>query len=465
MIGIEKEISATLRGWGEAPAFLQVSRAGGASSTTALEFSRQILDTANQLHAWGIREKHLVPIFLGNSTDFIIIFLSLLRIGAIPVLAKLEYRTLELDEIFENAQPSAIIAEKEHLGLLKPHLRNRIVIARSGNRFSLIQSSEDVAAREDIPDDIASINYTYRGYGYPLGAMISHAQYLHGARVLQDGLQAAAGEKMLVILPMAHIFTMVGCILVPLLYRMTSVIVDTLNPRLLFQYVRDFRIEHITSVPEIYELLFRLRDPAIDHSSLKVFVSGGSILTPDSFANLTREFSIDLLHGYGLTEFTPVSRNMRNEARPGTVGPLCDQVECRIDASTPEEAGEILIKTPHETGVYYRRPRESGEAHRDGWFRTGDMGRIDKGHLVFVRELKKTRKVNGNLVDLEEISRAIRLDKDVADLQVGWEKNSLFAKLALSKNIDFLDKAKELKSALREILAEYKIPKQFIALA
>jgi long-chain acyl-CoA synthetase len=259
---------------------------------------------------------------------------------------------------------------------------------------------------------------------------------------------------------MVHIFTMVGCILVPLLYRMTSVIAGTLHPRFLFQYIRDFRIEHITSVPEIYEVLYRLRDPAVDLSSLKVFVSGGSLLTPDSYAKLTRAFSIDLLHGYGLTEFTPVSRNMRGAARPGTVGPVCDQVECRIDGSAPDGTGEILIKTQNATGRYYRRQRESSEANCDGWFRTGDMGRMDNGHLVFVKELKKTRKINGNIVDMEEISRAIRMDKDVADVRVGWENNSLYASLALSRRIDVEEKTRHLKTSLREIMAEYKIPRR-----
>jgi long-chain acyl-CoA synthetase len=464
MIGIGQAVSASLRDWGDWPAFLQVSQARGTSPTSAMKFSERIFDTARQLSAWGIREKYLVPLFLDNSTDFITIFLALLHIGAIPVLVKREYRALELDEIFSNARPQAVITEQEHLRFLTPYLRDTIVITRSESQFSLTQSAEGLQCREDIPDDIASINYTYRGYGYPLGAMVSHAQYLHGARVLQEGLQASAGEKMLIILPMAHIFTMVGCILVPLLFRMTSVIVDSLHPRLLFQYIRDFRIEHVTSVPEIYELLYRLRDPAADLSSLKVFVSGGSLLTPDSYSTLTRAFSVDVLHGYGLTEFTPVSRNVRHAARPGTVGPLCDQVECRIDPAGPDGAREILIRTPHEIGRYYHRPRESDEARRDGWFRTGDMGRMDDGHLVFVKELKNTRKINGNLVDMEEVSRAFRLDPDVAEVQVGWENNSLFANLALSRHIDFEEKTKRLKTSLREVLAEYKIPRRLSVL-
>ena len=461
MVDLGKQVNAALCDWGDAPTFLQVRRQEGTTSTLAGEFSRQIDETANQLSAWGIRKGHLVPIFLGNSTDFINIFLSLIRIGAIPVLAKLEYRSLELNEIFKNSEPAAVITENEHLPRLKPYLKDKIVVARSGNRFSLIQSSEPKEPPKDLPDDIASINYTYRGYGYPLGAMISHAQYIHGARVLQEGLQGAAGEKMLVILPMAHIFTMVGCILVPLLYRMTSVIVDTMHPRLLFQYIREYRIEHVTSVPEIYELLYRLHDPSIDLSSLKVFVSGGSVLTPDSFSKIKRAFSIDLLHGYGLTEFTPVSRNMRSEARPGTVGPLCDQVACRIEAPAPDGTGEILITTPHATGTYYRKPYESSQSHHGGWFKTGDMGRLEDGHLVFARELKSTRKVNGNIVDLEEVARALRLDAEVSEAHVGWESNSLSVRLGLRRSVDIEEKSKALKTSLRDLVAEYKIPKHF----
>jgi long-subunit acyl-CoA synthetase (AMP-forming) len=461
VVDLGKQVNAALGDWGDAPTFLQVRRQEGTTSTLAGEFSRQIVETANQLSAWGIQKGHLVPIFLSNSTDFINIFLSLVHIGAIPVLAKLEYRVMELSEIFQNAEPAAVITEIEHLPILKPYLRDKIVIVRHQDRLSLIQSSEPKEPAKDLPDDIASINYTYRGYGYPLGAMISHAQYLHGARVLQEGLQGAAGEKMLVILPMAHIFTMVGCILVPLLYRMTSVIVDTMHPHLLFQYIREYRIEHVTSVPEIYELLYRLHDASIGLSSLKVFVSGGSILTPDSFEKLKRAFSIDLLHGYGLTEFTPVSRNMRHEARPGTVGPICDKVECRIDAPTRGATGEILVRTPHETGCYYRRPVESAESHIDGWFRTGDSGRIDEGHLVFEKELKNTRKVNGNIVDLAEVARAIRTDADIGEVHVEWEKNSLTARIGLARRIEIEEKTKTLKSVLRNVVAGYKVPQRF----
>ena len=136
MTNLETEVSARLRNWGAQPVFLQANHDGRIAAISSREFSQHIEDLARQLASWGIRKKYLVPVFLGNSPDFIAVFMALLRIGAIPVMAKLECRTMELDEIFSNAKPQAVIAEKTHLRFLKPYLRNSIVITRAENRFS-----------------------------------------------------------------------------------------------------------------------------------------------------------------------------------------------------------------------------------------------------------------------------------------------------------------------------------------
>ncbi len=87
---------------------------------------------------------------------------------------------------------------------------------------------------------------------------------------------------------------------------------QTVNPLKLFQYILEYKINIITAVPEIYEILFNCREESVDLSSLKVFVSGGSRLTNENYQKIQHAFGIELLHGYGLTEFTPVSRNIRS---------------------------------------------------------------------------------------------------------------------------------------------------------
>jgi long-chain acyl-CoA synthetase len=262
--------------------------------------------------------------------------------------------------------------------------------------------------------------------------MVPHVQYLHGAKVLQAGLLAKPRERMLIILPMSHIFTLIGCIFVPILHNITSVIANTMHPRKIFDLIDEFKINHLIAVPEIYLLLEKFRDMAGKLPSLKVFGCGSSSLTREDFYRIKKAFHIDLLHGYGLTEFTPVSRNIRGEARAGTVGPLCENVECMISSNDKNKAGEILIKTDNMFRGYYKNPQVTKEAFEGDWFKTGDIGRMEDGHLIFEKEKKKTRKVNGNMVDLEELERIINLN---------GKKNQT-----------------NLKTTLKNRIAAYKIP-------
>lgn len=456
-------VGQALSGWGGTDCLLELHPGAGVARTSAPQLRQEVSELSVQLASWGIRKRYIVPLFLDNSIGFVQSFLALLKIGAVPLLVKMDWRRLELEEMFRNAEPQAVLTERHHLSVLQPFLNARmIVVEKSAERFTLAQYSEGLPPREDIPEPIASINYTYRGYGYPLGALVTHEQYLHGARIIGEGLSCHDGEKMLVILPMTHIFTLIACVLAPLLYGLTGSIARTLNPRLLWGFIHDFQIDYITSVPEIYDLLCRLRDPTIDLSSLKAFISGGSTLSDQLFERIREVFSVEPLHGYGLTEFTPVSANTRGKPQKGTVGPIGKGLECRIASPQAGGMGEIQIKAPAMTRQYYRRDRESREACHEGWFRTGDLGRLDGEHLVFLKELKNTRKINGNIVDLLEVSRALRLDPQVAEAEVVLEGDVLVARIAVPAGINFKEKAQELRIHLRGALAGYKIPKCMI---
>ena len=422
-------------GWGEHPVFIELSSDQKPVHTGAKEFQQKIVETADFLEKSGIRKNYLVPMFLENSVDFICCFLGLVKIGAKPIPIKLEYRKIELDEIFKNAQPQAIITEASHLEIIEPYLSQRIVITRKNGKLKLHQNPTTKRTPDELPDEIASINYTYRGYGYPLGVMVPHGQYIHGAKVFQAGLQAKPKEKMLIILPMSHIFTLIGCIFVPILHNITSVIANTMHPRKIFRLTRDYKINHIIAIPEIHLLLEKFKDLAGKLPSLKVLGCGGSLLTREDYYLIKSAFNTDLLHGYGLTEFTPVSRNKRGEAKAGTVGPLCENIECKIVPEDENDEGEILLKTEHMFRGYYKNTKVTKEAFEGGWFKTGDIGKIRDGHLVFVREKKRTRNANGNMVDLEELDRIVNLidKKNQSDLRI-----SLKNKIAAYK-IPFID--------------------------
>jgi long-chain acyl-CoA synthetase len=450
-----------LSSWGDHPVARELQPGRPAVAISAAAYRERIRALAAWLRAAGVGENTAVALFLENSIDHLLILFALFEIDALPVIAKLEYRTLELDEIFDNADPAVVVAEASHLEVLAPYLSGRHVIDHDGEEFRTRQHGETAGAAlrpaEEVPEGTASINYTYRGLGYPVGAVVTHAQYLHGARVLQDGLYGYPGESMLFSIPISHIFTLVGCVLVPLLYGLTAVIARTIHPRHIFEYFDTYGIEHVTAVPEIYRLLYKARPEGRLFPRLRTFVSGGSLLEAQEHGPIAEAFDLDFLHGYGLTEFTPASRNIRGRARAGTIGPICGDVECRIAPSD----GEILLRTETMAGSYYRREAVSEAACPDGWFRTGDIGSFEDGHLMFEREKKRTCKVGGIMVDLEEVKRALLMHPGVEGAEVDFRDATVQAGLDVSASVDFDATVKDIRGFLKPLIAAYKVPRKF----
>ena len=107
------------------------------------QFLARVGEHAACLLSRGVRRGDFVPLFLENSADFITIFLALLQIGAVPVPVKMEYRRLELDEIFANCRPEAVVTEKHHIPFLRQYLQGLTVLVREGGSLSLLQAATE----------------------------------------------------------------------------------------------------------------------------------------------------------------------------------------------------------------------------------------------------------------------------------------------------------------------------------
>lgn len=450
-------IYSSLDAWGDYPVATEIQPGMDEISLSADDFRRRIGLMADQLRKFGVRRRSPVPLFLENTLEFPIIFFALIEIGALPVMVKLDYRSLELNEIFLNLKPDIVISEKSHIRVIAPWLSGKTVIQRCDRNLELIQTSEQRPEEAQVAPEAVSINYTYRGYGYPLGAITDGSLYTFGAGIIKDGLQSRPGAPMLVILPMSHIWTLVGCITLPILQKSTALICRTLNPRVLFNVIENHKVEYIHAIPELLSLLHRTRPESKVFKSWHTAITGGSLMTPDQWQAYTRDLDITVLHGYGLTESTPVSRNYPGNTRPGTIGPVSEGLEYRF-----ADDGEILIDPPYPIHGYYRNTNVSKEALDGKWFRTGDFGHMDEGHLIFDREKKRTRKLNGNIVDLLEVEQAILSDPSVSETQIKYESGRLTAYIGFEgcrDDASVLAKQEALKKYLVAIMARYKVPR------
>ena len=336
---IRDALSAALPRWGQRQAIAECDSGASPRICSFSQLWDEIEALARQFTAWGIGSRQKVPVFLENSLEYIESFLALLAIRAVPVIVQQDFRKLELDEVFSNAQPQCVIAEERHLDVLRPYLDNRLVIGRRNRRFGLLQDGSGSSVREELPEQTASIHYTYRGYGYPLGSLSPHAQYLTGAQCFQNCVQFQEGGSLLPILPFSHLFSLVGCVVLSLLFGIRIIITSSFSPRNIFKLIREQGINYLISVPDILLMLSRLMDAETSFPSLQVMVSGGSLLGLEDQLGIEKAFGVELLNGYGLTEFTPITGNIRGQSEKGTIGLPCKSLQVRI------EKGEICLRT------------------------------------------------------------------------------------------------------------------------
>ncbi|HEX8183845.1 MAG TPA: long-chain fatty acid--CoA ligase, partial [Blastocatellia bacterium] len=297
--------------------------------------------------------------------------------------------------------------------------------------------------RSAEPEDLATLLYTSGTTGDPKGVMLTHknltANAVNCSRWLKLGVRR---ELALTYLPFTHIFERA----VWYLYAHTgAVIAYAQSIEAVAANLQEIRPTAMTSVPRMFEKIYarimekgmaagfprrqiflwsldagrewahrkdrgerpgmllsikhRIADALVFKKwreavggNIRIFISGGAPLAPE-IAYLFEAAGLPILQGYGLTETSPsVSCNTEERNRIGSVGPIIDGVSVRI-----ADDGEIFVKGDTVMKGYYNRAAENEEAFTpDGWFRTGDIGHIDKdGYLVITDRKKDLIKTSG----------------------------------------------------------------------
>jgi long-chain acyl-CoA synthetase len=153
-----------------------------------------------------------------------------------------------------------------------------------------------------------------------------------------------------------------------------------------------------------------------------------------------------------------VSRNIRGKIRPGTIGLVCDGLEHKISLPNKNGEGELFIKTPNMTKSYYKKRTETGEAFQDEWFKTGDICRLEDDYLIFEKQKKNTGKIKGNMVDLEEVKRAMLTFSKIEEVSINCNDNVLSAFVKVNSITNFDKEVLQIKKRLEAQIAVFKIP-------
>ena len=166
-------------------------------------------------------------------------------------------------------------------------------------------------------------------------------------------------------------------------------------PRKCLQMIQDFRITIFIGVPAIYAALSRIKNPGkFDLNSLRFCVSGGAPLSPEIVTQFEKMYPAKIYEGDGPTECSPVTsvNPISGKRKLGSIGLPIPDVEMKIvdendNELPPGEVGEIVVRGPNVMKGYLNQPEATKESLRNGWFHTGDIGKMDEEGYFYILDL------------------------------------------------------------------------------
>ncbi|GAK55473.1 AMP-dependent synthetase and ligase [Candidatus Vecturithrix granuli] len=404
-----------------------------------------------------------VAIYSENRLEWVYAFYAAWKNYCIAVPIDFMATPEEVAYILEDCQPEVIFCSREKARDLESTFSSLSYTIQCFVFEDLQQSLEAIQAPEhpDFPeankDDTAMIIYTSGTTGSPKGVMISFDNILANAESVAEDVKIYTPEqRVLVLLPLHHVYPLMGTIIIPLYIGETCVfspsmksedIIGTLQkheitlfigvPRL-FTAIRKgikekidksfvarhlFKLAEFLDSPKFSKLVFKKVHERFG-GKMQFMPCGGAALD-NEVARDFKTLGFDLLNGYGMTESTPmISFTRPGKLKIGASGQILPKNEVRI------VDGEITAKGRNIMQGYYNRPDETAQVIRDGWLYTGDLGYVDEENYVFVTGRKKDIIVlpSGKNINPEEIEAKLLQNFDtISEVGVFMHENVLQA--------------------------------------
>lgn len=388
------------------------------------------------LHEYGLQPGDRVAVAARNRVDMAIAIFACAAAGVVMVGLNPRLAAPQWAYMIERsrakvgfAQPELIDQMRAAAGDIPVHRLDLHEV--SGRSHRLFRYGADEAVTY-------AVVWTSGTTGRPKGSQVVHRCSVHSAMSYQKVLQLRPGDRTAVLFPLSYISAMHAHVLPAMLAGATSVLVETGNPRRWLELLAEHEVAWAYAVPSWWQLA--ARDPRLSVAhlpALRVAAAGGATYPAELVTTLrSRLPNTRLIDIYGLSEtHSPATMLLDHEfaTRPGSVGrPLpCMEVEIRsgdsAGAAVPAggaalsagEAGEVWLRGSLVTTGYLDDPAATGESIVDGWFRTGDVGRVDAdGYLYILDRVKDMINRGGSKVFSAEVEALLRAMPGVADVAV-----------------------------------------------
>ncbi|MDO9166958.1 MAG: malonyl-CoA synthase [Rhodoferax sp.] len=436
---------------------------------------------ANLLDSLDLPAGSRIAVQVEKSVEAMVLYLATLRAGLVFLPLNTAYQSAEIEYFIGNAEPAVVVCTARNFGWVSKiafKAGTQCVFTLNDDRTgSLLDraahcSDQHVVALRQA-DDLAAILYTSGTTGRSKGAMLTHGNMLSNALVLKDYWGWQANDVLIHALPIFHVHGLFVAIHGALLNGSKMIWLSKFDPKLVIQKMPEATV--FMGVPTLYVRL--LAEPGLTREAarhMRLFIAGSAPLLIETFNEWQSRTGHTILERYGMSETVMLTSNpydkTQGERRGGTVGFPLPGVSLRVrdEEGRPVPVGEIggiQVKGPNVFKGYWRMPEKTAEEFTpDGYFKTGDVGKIDElGYVTIVGRSKDLIISGGYNVYPAEIEACINELPGVAESAVVGIPHADFGEVGVAvvtpKPGATIDPGKIIAS-LKSQLANFKVPKQ-----
>ncbi|MCL2710511.1 MAG: long-chain fatty acid--CoA ligase [Planctomycetaceae bacterium] len=466
-------------------------------SYTFAELDRWSAQIAEVFLAQGLKKGDHVVLLAPNVPEFTAVYYAVLRIGGVIVPLNTLFLANELAGLVEHSDAKFMVvwhtlAEKGTAAFEHVDSCQKLFLAGSDRQSLAAFLPENGKPRllleelvsempgvvdccQTSPDDSAVILYTSGTTGKSKGVELSQFNLYSNALYTTEpqALRIQSDSVVLAVLPLFHTFGQTAVQNAAIMAGAKIVMISQFEPRRVLDEMQKHRVTHMEAVPTMYNLFLQTqRRYRYDLASLQVAVSGGAALPVSVFNEFEEVFGIQINEGYGLSETSPVAcmtPAFGAAKKPGSIGFEFHGSQVRImrDNGTfaeVDEIGELVIRGHNVMKGYYKDPAATAAAFLDGgWFRSGDVAKMDADRYVYIVDRTKDVIIRGGMnIYPREIEEVLYHHPAISEAAVvGIPDKTLsenvvaFVTLTPGATVTAL----ELQKYCRDHLAVYKCPK------
>lgn len=408
-----------------------------------------------------------------NSDRFLELFFAIPAAGRVIVPHNTRWAEPELVYATEDAGARVLIADRDPGGLASSV--DRVIRLDAGEYDELVDAANTILDVAPQPDDLAGLFYTGGTTGRSKGVMLTHANLMANAIHTQLAQPMYHDDRYLTMAPMFHAAGVYAALALPLVGG-ANVILPGFDPSTALDAIEEHATTCAIAVPTMLAAMCEAQATAPrDVSSLRWISHGASPIALEVLRRADQLFGCELIHLYGTTETAPIAAVFRHEetSLDGDRAKSCGQpppgVEIRIvDSLGAEEptgsVGEVVVRGPNVMVGYWDKPDQTTDAFlAGGWYRTGDVGRLDDdGYLYLVDRAKDMIVSGGENVYCTEVEDALYTHPAVLEAAVIGIPDERWGEAVHAIVVARTGEAasdSDLIEHCRKLIAAYKVPK------